>query len=358
MAGNERSKLKLLYLVRFFEEKTDEDNGVSMGEILKYLGENGISAERKSIYRDLECLREFGYDIEKRGKPARYYLTTRDFDFDELEYLFKSVESARFISKEKTEKMLEKLKRLTSEKKASEIRSQAKYIGRNKKSFNGVKYANDTIFTAINQKKKVCFRYADTKFGESTDTVLRHDGKVYHVSPWAKFMSNENYYCIAREELDNASSKAPSNGKNQAATYRIVSFRIDRMRDVMLCEDEPRIEPPRDFDQAQYINTSVNMYGGEMAAVVLRVSSKIWTVVTDRYASYSLINKNEDFATIRVAQQLSTPFYAWVFSFGNEMQIIEPKEAVKDYRALLADALCRMDALANDVDVRGLSNES
>ncbi|HOO61090.1 MAG TPA: WYL domain-containing protein, partial [Bacillota bacterium] len=104
MAGNERSKLKLLYLVRFFEEKTDEDNGVSMGEILKYLGENGISAERKSIYRDLECLREFGYDIEKRGKPARYYLTTRDFDFDELEYLFKSVESARFISKEKTEK--------------------------------------------------------------------------------------------------------------------------------------------------------------------------------------------------------------------------------------------------------------
>ncbi len=35
----------------------------------------GITAERKSIYDDIEALREFGLDVQyKRGRPGGYYL--------------------------------------------------------------------------------------------------------------------------------------------------------------------------------------------------------------------------------------------------------------------------------------------
>ena len=46
-----------------------------MQEIIGRLQENGVSAERKSIYDDMEVLRSFGMDIKfKRGKYTGYYV--------------------------------------------------------------------------------------------------------------------------------------------------------------------------------------------------------------------------------------------------------------------------------------------
>ena len=67
MAANKNSKLKLLCIQRMLEEETDADHGLSMAEIIQRLAEEGIAAERKSIYRDLEILREFGLDIKARS---------------------------------------------------------------------------------------------------------------------------------------------------------------------------------------------------------------------------------------------------------------------------------------------------
>ena len=50
-----------------------------MQEILEKLTECGVNAERKSIYDDLDALREFGLDIKyKRGRPGGYYLAGRN----------------------------------------------------------------------------------------------------------------------------------------------------------------------------------------------------------------------------------------------------------------------------------------
>ena len=65
-----RQKLKLLYLMRMLVDETDADQGLTMQQILEKLAEQGISAERKSIYRDIEALREFGLNRENRGVSA------------------------------------------------------------------------------------------------------------------------------------------------------------------------------------------------------------------------------------------------------------------------------------------------
>ena len=57
MAVN-RQKLKLLYLMRLLEEETDAEQGLTMPQILERLEDLGITAERKSIYRDIEALPE------------------------------------------------------------------------------------------------------------------------------------------------------------------------------------------------------------------------------------------------------------------------------------------------------------
>ena len=49
-------KLKLLYLARFLQEETDEQHPKTLQDMLSYLAAHGITAERKSVYDDLELL--------------------------------------------------------------------------------------------------------------------------------------------------------------------------------------------------------------------------------------------------------------------------------------------------------------
>ena len=74
MAKSYNQKGKILYLERILQS-TGEDHTVSMQKILDELTKQGITAERKSIYDDMEVLRLFGMDIRyKRGKSGGYYL--------------------------------------------------------------------------------------------------------------------------------------------------------------------------------------------------------------------------------------------------------------------------------------------
>lgn len=74
MAKSHNQKAKILYLAKMLRE-TGENRVLSMQDILACLMESGIQAERKSIYDDIEALRDFGMDIRfKRGRPGGYYL--------------------------------------------------------------------------------------------------------------------------------------------------------------------------------------------------------------------------------------------------------------------------------------------
>lgn len=78
MAKLNNQKGKILYLERILRG-TGENRTVTMQEILAALAENGIAAERKSIYDDLDVLRCFGMDIKyRRGRPGGYYLAGQD----------------------------------------------------------------------------------------------------------------------------------------------------------------------------------------------------------------------------------------------------------------------------------------
>ena len=75
MAKSANQKMKLLYLMRILLEKTDESHPMSVPEMITELALYDISAERKSIYSDIEYLTQFGFDIiSRKGKNAGYAL--------------------------------------------------------------------------------------------------------------------------------------------------------------------------------------------------------------------------------------------------------------------------------------------
>ena len=54
MAERSKQKLKLIYLMQILMEKTDETHSITMSEIISALKSYGITAERKSLYDDIE----------------------------------------------------------------------------------------------------------------------------------------------------------------------------------------------------------------------------------------------------------------------------------------------------------------
>ena len=85
MSRNPMQKQKLLYLRKILLEKTDENHGLTSSEILAELALYGITAERKSLYDDLQVLEKFGMDICKsKSSTVKYYVASREFELPEL----------------------------------------------------------------------------------------------------------------------------------------------------------------------------------------------------------------------------------------------------------------------------------
>ena len=80
VAKSALQKLKIMYLARLFLEESDEEHPLTMEKILASLSEQGIKAERKSVYDDIEQLRLFGMDIvsvKGGGVSYGYYIGAR-----------------------------------------------------------------------------------------------------------------------------------------------------------------------------------------------------------------------------------------------------------------------------------------
>ena len=158
MPKSRNQKGKLLYLLRFFETYTDEEHHGSMEDILSYLRQNDIQAERKSVYSDIETLREFGYDIILQ-KRSGYFLASRVFETPELKLLVDAVQASRFITSKKSEELIRKLESLTSRQEGVKLKRQLYVANRNKAVNENIYYSIDQIYSAISLNKKIRFQY-------------------------------------------------------------------------------------------------------------------------------------------------------------------------------------------------------
>ena len=125
MAKGVNQKQKILYLRQILLERTDEKHPISMAEILEALEAYGIQAERKSIYADIETLKNFGMDIiHRREQPSGYCVVSREFELPELKLLVDAVQSSKFLTARKSEQLIRKLESLTSRYEAKQLARQ------------------------------------------------------------------------------------------------------------------------------------------------------------------------------------------------------------------------------------------
>ena len=101
MAKSSNQKQKILLLLQLLWERTDGEHYLSVQQMIDILSAQGIAAERKSIYDDIEVLRQMGLDIQMY-KSKGYCLASRLFEAAELKLLVDAVQSSKFITYKKS----------------------------------------------------------------------------------------------------------------------------------------------------------------------------------------------------------------------------------------------------------------
>ena len=331
MAKNPKQKQKLLYILKFLTEKTDENNGVTVNDIIDYLDAFDIKAERKSIYDDLKTLQDFGVDIcSTKSKTVEYYIASRDFELSELKLLVDAVQSAKFITLKKSNELIKKLENLSSESEAKELQRQV-FVSNRVKTMNEKVYYNiDSLHDALNTGNKISFFYYQWEItGNSSQKVMkkkRNNGERYVVSPWALCWDDENYYLIAYD------SKAD----------KIKHYRVDKMDSVEVLHKEKRDGKKlfQKFDMAVYSKQSFGMFGGELTDIKIRFDNSLVGVVVDRFSKNVFITANQD-GTFDMSTKvmLSPTFYGWLFALKDKACIISPKSAKDEFLSYVNDVL-------------------
>lgn len=318
MAGVKNSKLKLLYLADILEKKTDENNYISATALCDALAEIGIQAERKSIYKDIEVLREYGYDIIHNGSrnSGGYFMGERKFQLAEIRLLIDAVQAANFISPKKTNEMIEKIESFISEKQANTLRSQIYMDKRPKCKNDELFYTINNLYEAIIKSVKVSFVYARRKITDEFKTVK--EDKSFTVSPYALIWSEDHYYLVCNnEKYDN-----------------LMNLRIDRIKKVTVTDKKARhfsevSEYKHYFDSADYANKLFNMYSGEPKPIELICENDLLETMLDRFGENVRIQKaDEEHFLIRTNAIVSDGLVAWVLAFGGRVKIKSPNDLI------------------------------
>lgn len=315
-------KLRLIHILKILTEESSALSPISAVQLSERLAELGISTERKAIYDDVEVLTEAGYDIRKSGGSHRgYYIAERTLGTPELCLLIDAVQSAGFISADRTRELIEKLEGLASRDAAEVLKRRVCIDNRSKTSNENVYSIISSINDAIqsNRKIKICYRR-----NVLNGTELEYSEKNMTVSPYALIWDSDHYYLVCNnQKYDN-----------------LMHLRVDRIKSVKEVKETCRhfsevSEYKQRFDTADYAKKTFNMFGGEVQRIDLECDITLLDQMTDRFGRNIFIRHRDKDNVFRFSTDatVSDGLIGWLLQFGDRIKVLSPaavRDAVKE----------------------------
>ncbi len=313
--GKELNKIKLLFLHDIFSRQTDKDHVYSANELCDLLMDYGINCERKSIYSDIEALKEYGMDIVNVRSPKRgYYLKDRKFDIAEVRLLIDAVQAAKFISSRKTKALIYKIGSLLSEFQEEELREQI-YVDSTFKSEKEDLYEIIKILdTAIKKSKQVQVTYSKRKLENRYLKTM--EGKIFLINPYSLLWSNDHYYLVCNNDKYN----------------NLMHLRLDRISEIIPLDTTSKhfskvSKYTEKFDTADYSNKIFNMFTGESGEIELCCSNNIIDDILEKFGDEIPLKVfDETHFTFKADVEMSSGLISWIMQYGADVKVLSPKQ--------------------------------
>lgn len=352
----DNQKMKAYLVMRLLQKNTDFDNLMTSAQIADLLDSYGISAQEKSIQRDIKAINatlEVEYailngedyhiddaleyleeDKEIRSIQYRsasttkrgYYFQREERYFEFIRLLLESVYASKFINKRDSDYLkkyiLKDVNKFDIERldHISPIVNKSKT--KNSQVFDNVKVLSD----AISARCKVEFNYNYFYIPEGANKPKTRYGRKsekYIVSPYHLLINDGNYYLLCFDE------------KNQKKW----TYRVDRMENVCLRSEEKRegAECFYDFNANEYVKTNFAMFEGENKFITIKFVNTCMNAVIEKIGTENITYKNYDNGhfTVTMRTGVNEQFYGWLCTFGNKAKVIEPKEQIDEFQNYL-----------------------
>lgn len=347
-------KLKPYVVLQYLLKYSDENHAASAAEIIGYLEECGIYAERRSIYRDIEDINKVMWmmendtsiheseevlaadndDVEKiivydKSKKG-FYVRQRHFDLNDIRLLAECVYSAKFIAEGQAHRLVDVVSEFVSEAQAEKIKHNAFLTDRvktnNKQVLNAIATINEAMSKTLDGQphlqQKISFKYLKYSISDIGQQVERRKGAKYVVSPFQLLINDGNYYLLAFDD--------------RAQDMR--TYRVDRMKDVQPT-GEPRegAEAFATIDMKTYTQRVFSMFGGEQERVTIRFINPLLDTVVDRFGTKDVqyIKVDDSHFGVTTQVEISDQFFAWICGFGKRTKIIAPESVVQKHKDFL-----------------------
>lgn len=315
MAKENSQKIKMLKLIERLRQETDEEHPMTATIVCQRLNDMEVACDRRTLTRDIQALNDFGYEVMTTmiSHEKAYYVEDRSFSVPELKILIDAVHAASFVTEKKTAELIEKIANLGGSHSAEILQSNMVCFNTRKHSNEAIYYNVDYLEDAIEQKKKVIFRYFD--LDENGQKAYRRGGHHYVVEPITLVFNGDNYYMVCY------SSKHDS-----TATIALTVWIPLRSL------TKTSVKRPSNCAAAlAFTEQAFKMYGGQPMDITIQFSDKLIGVVYDKFGEDTKmvrINENNCVASIKV--QISPTFWGWLFQVGRQMTVLSPEWVIQD----------------------------
>ena len=339
MSNLKRKKLSFAIL-DILRKYTDEDHRLSQKDIIDILKtEYDMTADRKSVKRNITSLMEMGYEINfsealrmfpnKDGVLEESYILSdfyleREFTDAELRLLIDSLLFSKHIPYSQCKELVDKLGGLSNQY----FKTRDRFIStlpettpKNKELF----YTIEIMDEAIAKGKQVAFTY--NIYGTDKRLHPKRD-REYIVNPYQMVATNGRYYLIGNYDKYNDLS----------------NYRLDRITGIHML-DTP-VKPVRQVEGMknglylpQHMAEHVYMFSGESVPVTFRMKKTVLSDVIDWFGSeITFSDETEDEVTARVTVNWHAMRH-WALQYCRHIRVLTPKDLAEQVEEDLAGAL-------------------
>ena len=347
-------KLKPYLVMQYLLKYSDENHVASAFDIIGFLEECGVVADRRSIYEDIkeinliywlmenesnideaeEALSDedaeneklIVYDKSKKG----FYVHQRKYDLNDIRLLAECVYSAKFLAEGQAKRLADVVCEFVSEAQADTIRHDAFLVDRvktyNKSVIHSIAAINEAMSKELEGQKHIpeaiSFKYLKSSINNLSQQVERRKGAVYQVSPYKLLISDGNYYLLAFD--------------HQSQEMR--TYRVDRMKDVKpMGVPREGAEAFAAIDLRDYTKRTFSMFGGKTERVRMRFINPLLDTAIERFgtAGVSYSKVDDSHFTVAADVEISDQFFGWLLGFGKRVKLLEPQVLVEQFSAYI-----------------------
>ena len=357
------NNIKFYTFIEILKSYSDENVSLSIKEIQHHMRKRlGVDVDRRTIYAYIRDMKALGIDVSDYDKSKEgYYINSNCFEASEVRFLADAVLTSNFVTRRRTEAILEKLRTFNSIYQNKDFLKDV-YIEDIPKSTNeDVFVSMARISEAIKFSRKIRFNYCEYNYFRELECKVDENGNLreFVKNPVHMVLRDKNYYLVCADE------------DSEVFQY----FRIDMMLNVLVIEDERIMDLSElvdcrsvdckntsDFSQFTSRNVSidnnVNIFPRRTNIVMVEFKKNLMESLLDEFGDYIYIMEKDNYRNNNLGEDLMNNYNSLrcVIKRGHlEAQILEKIFGKLDYEKYVLSGKYIENSLIRE-KLRGFSN--